>query len=181
MRSVTRRSSPTAPMRSTSDSKTRGQSSSVPSSRPMRRSDIPGENMSDLALPGRPVVRRVVAPDLEVVRDALLAEEAGEALGRLERAGRVFPGAPADDEDEVHLAAQPVEVVAVELADVGHRVVEVGGVAGLAPGDARRVVHPGEADGEREAVSTPQREVRGVERTHRDARDADADRAAAVG
>src|SRR5437870_4300000 len=73
--------------RETRDSKTAGQSSSAPSSRPIRcrLSDKARQMMSDLRAPRRPVVRDIVAPEVELVGDALLGEEPGEAARRLER------------------------------------------------------------------------------------------------
>jgi hypothetical protein len=92
--------------------------------------------MSDLRPPRRPVVRGVLAPHVELVAEALLREQGGEPVRLLERAGRVLPGAAADDEQEVGLRTEPFEVVAVQAGDVVGRVVEVDGVAALAPADA---------------------------------------------
>ena len=53
----------------------------------------------------------------------------------------LLEGPRADHQLDVHVAAQPVEVVAVQVGHVGRRVVEVQGVAHLAPGvPAARVV-----------------------------------------
>ena len=71
----------------------------------------------DLALPCGPVVRRVLAPYVQLVRDPFPGEERREPVRGLERAGRVLPGAAADDEHQVDLRAQPVEVVAVQMAE----------------------------------------------------------------
>jgi hypothetical protein len=51
--------------------------------------------------PRRPVVRDVVAPEVELVADALLASSAASA-SVLERAGRVLPLALAADEQQAH-------------------------------------------------------------------------------
>src|SRR5207302_4526588 len=118
-----------------------GQSSSVPSSRPIRCSrgisTEPRQMVSELVAPGRPVVDDVVAPQIELVRDALLGEQAGEVLRALESAGRVLPGALAADQQQVDVAPQPLEMVAVQMADVVERLVEVAGLAALAPSDDR--------------------------------------------
>ena len=50
----------------------------------------------------------------------------------------------------------------MQVLDVVHRVVEVDGVAALAPADDRDVVDAAHADREREEVGALQREVRGV-------------------
>ena len=78
--------------------------------------------------------------------------------------------------------AQPVEVVAVQVRDVVDRVVEVGGVAALAPGvPRRRVVVARQAEREREQVGALEREVQRVVRAHRGAQRDDLARPAAVG
>src|SRR5213593_396841 len=99
--------------RSTIASNARGQSSSVPSSSPIRCSGKARQMMSDLRPPRGPVVRRILAPDVELVADALRREQRGEAVRLLERSGGVLPRAPADDEQQAHARAQPLEVVAV--------------------------------------------------------------------
>src|SRR5438105_15024944 len=120
--------------------------------------------MRDLRAPRRPVVWDVVAPEVELVPDALLGEESGEAAGRLERARRVLPLPLTADEDQGDAASQPVEVVAAEVDDVVHRVREVDGVAAPAPAAGRDVVDAAQADGEREEVGPLEGEVRGVGR-----------------
>src|SRR4029453_7589642 len=119
----------TSPSRPTTAPKARGQSSSVPRRRPMRWSDKPGKMMRDLRSPRRPVVRHVMSPEVELAADALLAEPLGEAPGRLEGAGRVLPLALPADQDERDARAQPVEMLPVEVADVVHRIVEVGRIS----------------------------------------------------
>src|SRR5205085_5947364 len=128
--------------RSTIASNARGQSSSVPSSSPIRCSGKTRQMMSDLCTPRGPVVRRVLAPDVELVPDALLGEERREVVRLLERPRRVLPRTPADDEQQVDLRAQPVQMVAAETDDVIGWVVEVDGVAALAPADRGDVVDP---------------------------------------
>ena len=124
--------------------------------------------MSDLRSPRGPVVRRVLAPDVELVPDALLGEERGEAVRLLERPGRVLPRTPADDEQQADLRAQPVQMVAAETGDVVGRVVEVDGVAAFAPADGRDVVDARQAEGQREEVAAAEGEVGGVEGAERD-------------
>src|SRR5580765_3564914 len=112
--------------------------------------------VSDLSLPCGPVVRRVLAPDVQLVWDPLPREQRGEPLGRVECAGRVLPRASPDDEDEVNSGAEPVEVLAVQVGDVVERVVEIEAVAAVTPPDARDVVQAGHTKGEREDVRTAQ-------------------------
>src|SRR6187200_1802676 len=102
--------------------------------------------MRDLGTPRRPVVRRVVPPEVELVADPLLAEERREASRAVERAGRVLPLPLPRDQEQVDVAAEPVEMVAAEVVDVIARVVEVDGVAALAAGDDRNVVDAALAD-----------------------------------
>jgi hypothetical protein len=64
-------------------------------------------------------------------------------------------------------------VVAAEVVDVVGRVVEVDGVAALAPGDDRDVVDAALADREREHVRVPEGEVGGVVGPEADAGDHD--------
>src|SRR5690348_6600907 len=101
--------------RSTIASNARGQSSSVPSSSPIRCSCSrkARQMMSDLGPPRGPVVRGVLAPHVELVPEALLRKQRGEPVRLVERSGRVLPGAATDDEDEVGLRAEPLEMVAV--------------------------------------------------------------------
>src|SRR6185436_18232685 len=127
----------TGPRQRTSVSKAAGQSSSVPRSRPIRcvvsgigvlpvlRSAEAGQMVGDLGAPRRPVVRDVVAPEVELVTQILFAEALGETQRALERPRRVLPHALAAHEQEAHARAQPVEVVAVEVRDVVDRAVEV--------------------------------------------------------
>src|SRR5438067_8753248 len=115
--------------------------------------------MRNLSAPRRPVVRDVVSPEVELVPDPLLREEPGEPSRRLERAGRVLPLALAADEEQADAASEPVEVIAAEVDDVVHRVLEVDGVAALAPAAGRDVVDAAQADREREEVGALEREV----------------------
>ncbi len=81
-----------------------------------------------------------------------------------------------------HLLTQPVQVVAVQVRDVVHRIAEVRGAATLTPGvPGGRVVVAGEAQSQREQVSPLQREVRRVEGAETAAEGSDLQRAAAVG
>ena len=74
------------PSRASSVSNAVGQSSSVPSSSPIRcvvvvrPSAEPWQMMGELRSPRRPVVRDVVAPEVQLVADALVAEQPREAL-----------------------------------------------------------------------------------------------------
>src|SRR5262245_26889605 len=106
-----------------------------------------------LAPPG-PVVGDVVAPQVEFVGNALVAEDSGGRVGRGERACRVgLPGALADDEDDVDAVAQPLQVVSTGVLQVVDRVVEVCRVAAFAPAvPRRRVVVARLADRLREQV-----------------------------
>ena len=113
----------------------------------------------ELRAPRRPVVRDVVAPQVELVAQPLFLQQPGEALGALERAGGVLPLALAADEDHAGAGAQPLEVVAVQVADVVGGVVEVDGVAALAPADGGDVVDAAVADREREDVGPLEREL----------------------
>ena len=126
-------------------------------------------------------MRHVVAPEVQLAADPLLAEQAGEPLGAVQRAGRVLPHALAADEQDAQPRAQPVEVVAARVGERVERVVEVGGLAALAPAvPARRVVVAREAERERERVRAPQREVDRVEGAEADAERGDLLRPAAV-
>ena len=109
-------------------------------------------------------MRHVVTPDVQLVADALVGEPAGELAGTRQRSGWVYlPGALADDEQQRDSVPQPVEVVAVQVGHVVHRVVEIGGVAAFTPGmPGRRVVVAGEAHRERKQVGTLEGEVRRV-------------------
>src|SRR5919106_4288926 len=113
--------------------------------------------MSELRSPRRPVVRHVVAPEVELVPDSLPREQLREPARALERAGRVLPPALPAAEQQADAGAQPVEVVAAEVDDVVHRVVEVGGVAALpAAADDRDVVDAAEAQRQRKQVGAPE-------------------------
>src|SRR5215210_5723178 len=92
-----------------------------------------GEVVRQLGAPRRPVVRELGSPDVELVAQTLVAELPRERLGADARARRVLPLAAPDDEQDAEPRPQPVEVVAVQLRDVVRRVVEVDGVATLAP------------------------------------------------
>src|SRR3954454_23626594 len=160
------------------------QSSSVPSSSPIRWLGISSHEawqmMGDLALPRGPVVRDVVAPQVELVPDPLPREDAGESLRALQRAGRVLPHALAADEQEADLRAQPLQVVAVQVVDVVERIVEVRLDPALAAARHRDVVDARHGDGDREEVGAAKREVRGVVGAERGARQQDLLRTAAV-
>src|SRR5436305_9764306 len=179
MRSVASVRPATRPSRDTRASNAPGQSSSVPRSKPMSRvSDKAGEMMRYLRAPRRPAVRNVVPPEVELVADAVLAEQPREPLRRLERARRVLPLPLAADEQKRGARAKPVQVVALQVLHVVERVVEVDRVAALAPPDDGDVVHAAHADRERKEVRALQREVRRVIRT--EARAGDDDVAAGV-
>src|ERR671919_2314751 len=116
--------------------------------------------MRELRAPRRPVVRDVVAPEVQLVPDALASEQPREAARALERAGRVLPLPLPAAEEEADTGAQPVEVVAVEVRHVVHRVVEVRRVAPLpAASHDRDVVDTAEAESEREQVGSLESEV----------------------
>src|SRR6185312_8188592 len=118
--------------------------------------------MGDLPPPRGPVVRNVVPPHVELVTDALLLEEGREASSRVERTGGVLPLALPAHEQEARLAAEPVEVVALQVRDVVDRVVEVDGVAARAAAEERDVIDAAQAEREREQVGALQAEVGGV-------------------
>src|SRR3954453_10159520 len=106
-----------------------------------------------------------MSPQVELATDALGLEQLGEATRADERPGGVLPLALSADEQDADLPAQPVQVVALEVRDVVHRVVEVGGLAALAPAvPGGGVVAAGHADGEREHGGALARKVGGVER-----------------
>src|SRR4051794_7278292 len=160
----------TGPRRRISVSNAVGQSSSVPSRRPIRWlaevmassfSAEAGQVVGDLRAPGGPVVRDVVALQVELVADALLGQApAGQERAR-QRAGGVLPLALAADQQQADPRAQPLEVVAVEVRDVVDRAVEVALLAALAPAVAPpgRVVGARQAHGEREQVGALEGEV----------------------
>src|SRR5215207_7971701 len=101
----------------------------------------------ELCLPRRPVVRDVVTPEVELVADPLLVQARRERLRRLERAGRVLPLPLAADEQKRHARAQPREMVAAEVRDVVHWVVEVRRLTTLpAAADDGHVVDAAHAD-----------------------------------
>src|SRR5687768_1932594 len=102
--------------------------------------------MRQLCAPRRPVVRELGAPGVELAANSLLVQPPGELLRADPRARSVLPLAAADDEHDAQLRAQPLEVVAVQLPDVVHGVVEVDGVAALAPADGGDVVDAALAD-----------------------------------
>src|SRR3954453_8346372 len=105
-------------------------------------------------------------PQVHLVADALGLEQRGEAPRGVERAGGVLPLALPAYEQKAQLRAEPVEVVAPEVDDVVHRVVEVRGVAALTPAvPGGWVVVAGHADGKREDVGPLEREVGRVEGT----------------
>src|SRR3954468_6444587 len=84
------------------------QSSSVPSNSPIRWVGISSSHeawqmMRDLALPRRPIVRHVVAPQVELVSDSLPREDVRESLRALQRARRVLPHALTAHEQQVDL------------------------------------------------------------------------------
>jgi hypothetical protein len=77
---------------------------------------------------------------------------------------------PAAHQQQAQPAAQPVQVLAVQMLDVVDRVVEVRLLAALAPAvPGRRVVVAGQADGQREDVGALEREVDRVKGAEADA------------
>src|SRR5215207_6166849 len=143
-------------------------------------SDEPRQVVGELGPPGRPVVGHVVAPQVGLVADALLAQQAVEGLGRLERPGGVLPLALTADQQQRQPAPQPVEVVAAEVGHVIHRAVEVDGVAALAPAELAGVVDAALADGQGEQVGPAEGEVGRVEGAEAGPGDQNVERAAAV-
>ena len=87
----------------------------------------------ELAPPPRPVVGHVVSPHVQLVRDVLLGQQPGQRAGAGLGAGGVLPHALPADQPQVHLPAQPVQVLAVQPGDVLDRGVEVERLAALAP------------------------------------------------
>src|SRR5256885_3352879 len=88
-------------------------------------SDEAWQMMSKLGSPGGPVMRDVVSPEIELVPDSLTGEQLRETPRALERAGRVLPLALPADDQQADAGLQPAEVVAVQMRDVVHRVLEV--------------------------------------------------------
>src|SRR6516225_3766978 len=114
-----------------------GQSSSVQSSNPIRCLVVTagsllsrtvlaeaGQVVGELGAPGRPVVRHVVAPHVQFVLDAFLGQQRRKALGAVQRSGGVLPLALTDHQQQADLAAQPLEVVTGQMADIVHGVIE---------------------------------------------------------
>src|SRR5580698_6354691 len=143
-----------------------GQSSSVPSSNPIRYLVVKagfllsrtvlaesGHVVGELGTPGRPVVGHVVAPYVQFVLDPLLVQQRGEPPGAVQHPGGVLPLALTADQQQAELAAQPLQVIARQVADVVHGVVEVRLGAPFAPGaPVPGVVVAGQAHGQREQV-----------------------------
>ncbi len=76
-----------------------------------------------LPSPPSPVVAYIVAPNISVVRDALGFENVGEPVGLFDTA--LFPSPLASDQCQVGVGPYLFQAFAFEIADVGHRVVEV--------------------------------------------------------
>ena len=99
-------------------------------------------------------MRHVVPPQVQLVPDALVGQQAGHPA-RVDGSAPVVSShmpLPADQQQATP-GAQPVEVVAVQVGHVVQRVVEVQGVAALAPAaPGGRVVVAGQADRQREQV-----------------------------
>ena len=112
--------------------------------------------------------------------DPLLGELRGEAPGRVEGAGRVLPLPLAADQQQQDPRAQPVEMIAVQVLHVVGGIVEVDGVAGLAPADVRDLVDAAQAEGEREEIGVLEGEVGRVVGPERAACDDDLAGAGAV-
>ena len=93
----------------------------------------PRQMMRELGAPRWPVVRQRHTPTGRAHTGCPWSGAAREPPGGLERAGGVLPLALPADDQHAELSPQPVEVVAIEVADVVHRVVEVRGVTALAP------------------------------------------------
>src|SRR5918997_105900 len=109
-----------------------------------------------LRAPGGPVVWNVVSPQVQLVADALLGEEAGETPRALQRSRGVLPlSLPADDQD-AEPAPQPLPVIALHVREIVHRAVEVRRVAALTPAVPRgRAVVARQAEREREQDGSP--------------------------
>src|SRR6516162_34239 len=106
----------------------------------------------------------VEAPQVELVPDALAGQQPGEPYGAGQRSSGVLPLALAAYQQQADPAAQPVEVVTVQVTHVVQRVVEVRLGAALAPAlPGRGVVVAGEAHRQREEVGPLEREVGRVE------------------
>ena len=94
--------------------------------------------VGDLGAPGRPVVRDVVAPQVQLVADALLGEHPGEPLrGRAARPVVSSHWPWPQTSSRLSRDAQPLEVVAAEMRDVVDRVVEVGRARRARPSRSR--------------------------------------------
>src|SRR5512132_2758799 len=143
-------------------------------------SDEPRQVVGELGPPGGPVVGDVVAPQVGLVGDALLPQQAVEGPGRLEGSGGVLPLALAAEEEQRQAAPQPLEVVAVEVGHIVHRVVEVPGRAAPAPAQPAGVVHAALADAKGEQVGPAEGEAGRVEGPEAGPGDHDVQRALAV-
>ena len=137
----------------------------------------------ELLAPPGPVVGDVVPPYVEVVGDALLAEQVGHPPRARQRPGRVrLPCALPHGQYDVQPRPHPVEVVAVEVGHVVGRVGEVRRVPALAPAvPRRRVVVAGLADRDREQVGALQGDLERVVGAHRAPGDDRVGRTVAVG
>src|ERR1700722_15631779 len=134
----------TGPRRRKISSNALGQSSSVPSSNPIRwRSSLmrcsgvssaeSRQVVGDLSAPRRPVVRYVVTPQVELVLDTLGRQQPGELPGAFQRAGGVFPLTLAAHKQHAHVVTQPGEMFTVHVPHVVERIVEVRRAASLTP------------------------------------------------
>ncbi len=113
--------------------------------------------------------------------ELLVCEQRGKLLRARQRAGGVLPLPLAADEEQADPPAQPVQVLAVQVGDVVHGIVEVGGGAALAPAvPGRRIIVAGKAQGQREQVGSLEREVRRVERAQAAPEGRDVGAAAAI-
>src|SRR5260370_19258650 len=114
-----------------------GQSSSVPSSNPIRYLVVKagsllsrtvlaesGHVVGELGTPGRPVVGHVVAPHVQFVLDPFLVQQRGDPPGPVQRPGGVLPLALTADQQQADLPPQPLQVAAPPAADVFQRVFE---------------------------------------------------------
>ena len=141
----------------------------------LRSSDEPRQMVRDLAPPRRPVVRDVVAPEVDLVPECP-SRRAARRSGCVESSAPVVSSHcpwPQTRTSEA-CASQPVEMVAVEVRDVVHRVVEVDRFAALAATLDGHVVDAAHPDREREEVGALEAEVRprGRRRTTRRPRSA---------
>src|SRR5665809_151424 len=97
--------------------------------------------MRDLVSPRGPVMRNVVPPQVEFVSEPLGVQTRCERLRAIESTRGVLPLTLPADEKKAHPPAQPLEVIALQVRDVVHRVVEIEGIVTPAVSHAVSYTH----------------------------------------